>query len=94
MRVSCVSWRVTVKCSTVCAFDGASAGDNSAVFGAEAAEVCALVPAFAAFVAGFASLVAPFGENESESGERGSVPAGEVPFAIAARGNPGAAKAT
>ena len=94
MRVSCVSWRVTVKCSTVCAPDGASAGDNSAVFGAETAEVCALVPAFAVFVAGFASLVAPFGENESESGERGSVPAGEVPFAIAARGNPGAAKAT
>lgn len=38
--------------------------------------------------------MARVGENEAESGERGSVPAGEVPFAIAARGNPGAAKAT
>ena len=45
-------------------------------------------------VVGFAALVARVGENESESGERGIVPAGEVPFAIAARGNPGAAKAT
>lgn len=45
-------------------------------------------------VVGSAAFVARVDENESESGERGSVPAGEVPFAIAARGNPGAAKAT
>ena len=45
-------------------------------------------------VVGSAAFVARVGENEAESGERGSVPAGEVPFAIAARGNPGAAKAT
>ena len=51
-------------------------------------------PRFAVLVVGFAVLVARVGENEAESGERGSVPAGEVPFAIAARGNPGAAKAT
>lgn len=44
-------------------------------------------------VVGSAAFVARVGENEAESGERGSVPAGEVPFAIAARGNPGAAKA-
>lgn len=54
----------------------------------------AFAPAFAAFVAGLAALAVRVGENEAESGERGSVPAGEVPFAIAARGNPGAAKAT
>ncbi len=87
MRVSCVSWRVTVKCSTVCVFDGASVGGSCALFCDEVAESCAFVLAFAAFVA-------RVGENEAESGERGSVPAGEVPFAIAARGNPGAAKAT
>ena len=45
-------------------------------------------------VVGSAAFVARVGENEAESGGRGSVPAGEVPFAIAARGNPGAAKAT
>ena len=58
MRVSCVSWRVTVKCSTVCAFDGASVGGSCALFCDEVAEVCALVLALAAFAAGWVALVA------------------------------------
>ena len=54
MRVSCVSWRVTVKCSTVCAFDGASAGGRVAFGEGMGGRVAAFAPAFAAFVAGFA----------------------------------------